>query len=326
MIWRLSKGKFHITDVTNASRTLLYDIHNGQWDEKLLAFFNIPAAILPTVVQSSGYLAVVDKSYFGVEIPITGIAGDQQAALVGQACFKPGMVKSTFGFILMNTGHQAVQSKNRLLTTIAYGIDNKITYGLEGSVFVAGAALQWLRDALHLIQDAKESEVLAVKTQGTQGVYLVPAFAGLGAPYWDPKARGAIVGLTRDTGIAHIVRAALEATCYQTKDLFHAFHNDISMDISSLRVDGGMAVNDWLMQFLADILDLRVTRPEVIEISALGAALLAALGVDGGYTTLEELSACWRQQREFAPQMAGEQRKRLYDGWKRAVQQVATPR
>ncbi|HLB58044.1 MAG TPA: glycerol kinase, partial [Gammaproteobacteria bacterium] len=275
LLWRLTNGKTHATDATNASRTLLFNIHTQTWDNDILTALNIPAAILPIVLDSSAHFGDIDKSFLGEKIPITGIAGDQQAATVGQACFTSGMVKSTYGtgcFMLLNTGDSVIYSKNRLLSTVAYRLNGKVTYGLEGSIFSAGVTIKWLRDTLKLISSASETEALAKSIPDTQGVYLVPGFTGLGAPYWDPDARGALLGLTRNSGVEQIARAALEAVCYQTRDLLAAMRSDSGTTLAVLRVDGGMTANNWLLQFLADILNIEVERPVCIETSALGAA------------------------------------------------------
>ena len=323
LLWKLTGGKVHATDATNASRTALFNIHSQQWDEALLQFFKVPASLLPAVRDCAADYGSSDPALFGHAIPIRGIAGDQQAALIGQACFTPGMAKSTYGtgcFVVLNTGSRCVASANRLLSTVAYRLGGKTTYALEGSIFVAGAAVQWLRDALHLIKSAGETEALARSLQDSQGVYLVPAFTGLGAPYWDPQARGAILGLTRDTGLAHIVRAALESVAYQTRDLLEAMAAD-SLKPTELRVDGGMVINDWLTQFLADALQLPVVRPEVTETTALGAAFLAGLGA-GVYDSLDELASLWAQQRRFVPVMSAAESQRLHQGWHTAVGSV----
>lgn len=322
LIWQLTEGKVHATDATNASRTLLFNIHTQEWDEDLLTLFNIPHSLLPEVKNSSDDFGCT--RLFGGEIAIAGVAGDQQCASFGQACFHAGMIKSTYGtgcFLMLNTGAEAVVSKNRLLTTVAYRLNNKVSYALEGSIFIAGAAVQWLRDAVHLITDANDSEKIARSIESTEGVYLVPAFTGLGAPYWDPRARGAILGLTRSTGVAHIVRAALEAVCYQTKDLLVAMQKDSQHSITHLRVDGGMACNDWLMQFLADTVNLDIQRPHIIESSALGAAYFAGLQV-GVYESLEHITALWQQQKQFKPEMTEAKRELLYVGWLNAVKRV----
>jgi glycerol kinase len=336
LLWRLSDGRVQATDATNASRTMLYDIHRQDWDDDLLRLLDIPRAILPEVKDCSTLFGTTPKALFGAPLPITGIAGDQQAATVGQACFTPGMLKSTYGtgcFALLNTGTQAVTSENRLLTTIAYRLDGQTTYALEGSIFVAGAAVQWLRDGLKLITQAGDSEALAAGIEGTGGVYLVPAFVGLGAPHWDPDARAAIFGLTRDSGIPQIVRAALESVGYQTRDLLAAMAADLGAHAegatavrvddgpSALRVDGGMVANDWLCQFLADILERPVERPAVTETTALGAAYLAGLAV-GLYPSLEAVAKAWRLERRFEPRMSVSERQRLYAGWQDAVRRT----
>ncbi|MBZ5486840.1 glycerol kinase GlpK [Halomonas aquamarina] len=324
LIWRLTEGKQHVTDATNASRTALFNIHTQQWDEELLALFNIPASLLPEVKDSSDDFGMMDASLLGAELPIAGVAGDQQAALVGQACFKPGMGKSTYGtgcFMIVNTGDTPSLSKSRLLTTVGYRLGGKPTYAMEGSIFVAGATVQWLRDGLNLFADAAETEALAKETRHGHSVYLVPAFTGLGAPYWDPKARGAIFGLTRDTGIAEIVAAGLQAVCYQTRDLQHCMNEDMDATPSKLRVDGGMVKNSWLMQFLADMLDTEVDRPTILETTALGAAYLAGLRL-GWYDSLEEIEQLWRCERSFLPSMESTTRESLYQGWLDAVSRV----
>ncbi len=324
LLWRVTGGKTHATDASNASRTMLFIIRESCWDDDLLSLFKIPRAMLPTVVDNAGELGVIDAKLLGAAIPVCGMAGDQQAATVGQACFEKGMIKSTYGtgcFVLLNTGEKVVFSKNRLLSTIAYQINGKVTYGLEGSIFIAGAAIQWLRDGLKLFQSSSETEALARSIDSNEGVYMVPAFTGLGAPYWDPHARGAISGLTRDTGIAHIVRAALEAVCYQTQDLMQAMTADYKSELATLRVDGGMVANDWLLQFLSDILHLDVQRPACIETSALGAAFLAGLGV-GLYGSLDEVAKIWSEQQTFTPVMSVDARENLCQGWKRAVNNV----
>jgi glycerol kinase len=334
LLWRLTEGKVHATDASNASRTMLYDIHRQDWDDDLLRLLDIPRAVLPEVVDCSALLGTTPAHLFGAPLPIAGMAGDQQAATVGQACIRPGMIKSTYGtgcFALLNTGATPVASKNRLLTTVAWRIGGKTTYALEGSIFVAGAAVQWLRDGLKLIARADESEALAAGIRDTGGVYLVPAFVGLGAPIWDPHARGTIVGLTRSTGIAEIVRATLEAVGYQTRDLMLAMHADLpdghgpdGHGEAALRVDGGMVVNSFVCQFLADILDVPVERPAVTETTALGAAYLAGLAV-GLYPSLESLSEVWRCERRFEPKMAATNRNRLYAGWLDAIRRSRGP-
>jgi glycerol kinase len=324
LLWKLTAGKVHATDATNASRTLLFNINDQAWDETLLTMFSVPHNVLPEVKDSNAHFGYIDPKFFGAAIPITGIAGDQQAAMVGQACFTPGAIKSTYGtgcFLMLNTGEQRIASSQRLLSTVAYRINNHVTYALEGSIFVAGAAVQWLRDMLHLINHAGDSEALASSVDDTNGVYMVPAFTGLGAPYWDPLARGAIVGLTRNTGIAHIVRAALESVCYQTKDLLQAMQQDYQAPLQTLRVDGGMVQNSWMLQFLSNVLTLSVERANVIETSALGAAYLAGLGA-GLYTSIEDISRHWQCGKTFKPDKAAEKSEGLYRGWLRSVNKV----
>lgn len=326
LIWRLTGGRVHATDATNASRTALFNIHEQCWDEALLALFDIPASLLPTVKDSSDDFGICERQWLGHELPIAGVAGDQQAALVGQACFSPGMSKSTYGtgcFMIVNTGQSPELSRNRLLTTVAYRLNGTPTYAMEGSIFVAGATVQWLRDGLQLFADAAETEALARQTRSGSSVYLVPAFTGLGAPHWDPKARGAILGLTRDTGIADIAAAGLQAVCYQTRDLQECMDDDIAASPGILRVDGGMVANNWVMQFLADMLGVSVDRPTVLETTALGVAYLAGLRL-GWYRDLDEIAGLWQCERRFSPQMAEAERARLYDGWKEAVERVRT--
>jgi glycerol kinase len=324
LLYKLTGGKVHATDVTNASRTLLYDITAQDWDDDLLEIFGIPRALLPRVEDNSYRFGDTDPQLFGTAIPIAGMAGDQQAALVGQACFDGGMIKSTYGtgcFALLNIGAQFRQSRHRLLTTIGYRIDNKITYALEGSIFIAGAAVQWLRDELGIIDHAHETEALAGSVADNGGAYMVPAFAGLGAPHWDPDARGALIGLTRGTSRAHIVRAALESQAYQTHDLMAAMHSDSGRDPIALRIDGGMADNNWVCQFLADITRLPVDRPVVTQTTALGAAYLAGLQT-GVFSSPADISAKWRLDKRFAPRMGDAERARLCEGWSDAVQRV----
>lgn len=326
LLWRLTGGKVHATDATNASRTLLYNIHENQWDPELLSRLNVPEQVLPKVLDCTADFGTTAPGILPRPIPITGIAGDQQAAIVGQACFQTGMIKSTYGtgcFVLLNTGPHAVTSKNRLLTTIAYRLKGKTTYALEGSIFAAGAALQWLRDGLKIIDSTPESEALARAIDTTGGVYMVPGFAGLGAPHWDPDARGAIVGLTFDSGVPEIVRAALESVCYQTRDLLDAMVADGAAVPETLRVDGGMIQNSWLMQFLADILNVTVDRPVIGETTALGAAYLAGLQI-GVFTSLEDIAAKRQERDRFSPTMAAEQRMSLISGWEHAVGQVTS--
>lgn len=324
LLWRLTGGRVHRTDASNAARTLLFNIHTQQWDEQLLALFDIPASLLPEVLDCAAEFGVIDTQWLGAPLPVLGMAGDQQAALIGQACFHPGMVKSTYGtgcFLIQNTGPEPLASRNRLLTTVAYRLKGEVTYAVEGSIFVAGAALQWLRDGLRLIEHAHESEALALQAGDSNGVYLVPAFTGLGAPYWDPKARGAIFGLTRDTGIKEIVTAGLQAVCYQTRDLIEAMAQDGAAPLSALRVDGGMVVNNWLVQCLADVLGVPVERPDINETTALGAAYLAGLQA-GLYRDLAEIASHWRSQQRFEPQMDEQRRAHLYQGWLDAVRRV----
>jgi len=326
LLWHLTGGQVHATDATNACRTMLYNIHDNCWDEELLQLFKVPAAVLPEVHDNANAFGTTAQGLFDRRLTIGGIAGDQQAATIGQACFHKGMVKSTYGtgcFALLNTGGEAITSRNRLLTTIAYRFNGETTYALEGSIFVAGAAVQWLRDGLKLLQSAGETESLARGLESNRGVYLVPAFTGLGAPHWDPHARGAIFGLTRDTGIAEIARAALEAVCYQTADLLQAMHADGDLQLSALRVDGGMVNNDWLLQTLADLLDLPVQRPVVTETTALGAAFLAGLQ-QGLFSSFSEVENIWRQQAEFVPQMEQASREMLLQEWRKAVGRVLT--
>lgn len=327
LLWRLTEGKSHYTDATNAARTLLFNIHQQGWDDALLRLFNIPRSLLPTVLDSSADFGQTASQWFGAPIPIAGMAGDQQAALIGQACFQPGMLKSTYGtgcFMMLNTGAKALRSQHRLLTTIAYRLHGQATYAIEGSIFVAGAAIQWLRDALKLIKNAQDTQALAETLEDTNGVYLVPAFTGLGAPYWDPAARGTLVGLTRDSGVAHIVRAALEATCYQSRDLMVAMRQDGADAITRIRVDGGMVSNDWLMQFLADLLFLEVERSQIQETSAFGAACLAGLQTRV-FDSLSAIEDVWHQQHCFQPKMSESRRQQLYQGWHQAVQRVLSP-
>jgi glycerol kinase len=324
LLWRLTGGASHLTDATNASRTLLFNIHTQQWDDELLALLRVPRALLPEVRDCTSDFGSTVPALLGGSIPVRGMAGDQQAALIGQSCFAPGMVKSTYGtgcFLVMNTGDKAVRSQNRLLTTVGYRLDGRTTYALEGSIFVAGAAVQWLRDGLRLVKSASETEALARAAGDAAGVYLVPAFTGLGAPYWDPRARGAIFGLTRDTGIAQIVTAGLQSVCYQTADLMGAMTGDGALPPSTLRVDGGMVVNNWLVQFLADILGVEVDRPVVTETTALGAACLAGLQA-GILGSTDEIARRWQCERRFLPHMEAERRLALYRGWQDAVARV----
>ena len=327
LIWRLTGGTAHVTDATNAARTLLYDIHRGRWSEEICALLGIPMAMLPEVRDSAGQFGVTRADLFGREIPIMGVAGDQQAATVGQACFRPGMMKSTYGtgcFALLNTGAEAVASKNRLLTTIAYQLDGEVTYALEGSIFVAGAVVQWLRDGLKIIREAKETHPLAETADPAQELVLVPAFVGLGAPYWNPDCRGAIYGLTRNSGPAEFAKAALESVGFQTLDLLEAMRADMAGSGDAvLRVDGGMSASDWAMQFLADIIGAPVDRPEVLETTALGAAWLAGMAA-GVYPAREEFAASWALERRFEPGMSEDIRARKAAAWQRAVAATLT--
>lgn len=317
LIWNMTGGN-HVTDYTNASRTMLYDIRELKWDEKLLNALNIPRSVLPEVLPSTAEFGVYNHN--GTAIPIRGVAGDQQAALFGQACFRPGTAKNTYGtgcFMLMNTGTKIQLSRNGLITTIAWGIDGQVEYALEGSVFIAGAAVQWLRDSVHLIDQSKDSEYFAMKALGSNDVYVVPAFAGLGAPYWDMYARGAIFGLTRDTGKDHIIKATLESLAYQTKDILTAMQEDSGITLASLKVDGGACANNILMQFQADILGTDVERPEVVESTALGAAYFA--GIQSGIWKKEDILSNRKVQKCFKPAMDDKTRDKLYSGWKKAV-------
>jgi glycerol kinase len=321
LIWKLTGGQVHATDYTNASRTLLFNIRTRRWDADLLAALEVPEAVLPTVVPSSGVAGIADKRAFGAEVPIAGNAGDQQAALFGQACYRPGEVKNTYGtgcFMLMFTGDEAVESKRGLLTTMACAADGKPAYATEGSIFIAGAAVQWLRDGLGLLKRSKDSEAMARKVDSTLGVYLVPAFVGLGAPYWDPAARGALVGLTRGVTKEHVVRATLESLAYQTRDVVDTMVAESGQPLAGLKVDGGASTNDFLMQFQADILGTTVDRPKVVETTALGAGLLAGLGV-GLWKSEQDLRQVRRKDRAFTPKMKPEKREALYQGWRRAV-------
>jgi len=324
LLHKLTRGRVHATEFSNAARTLVFNIHTLDWDDLLLGELRIPRAILPGVCASSGVFGSTDPEWFGAEIPIAGMAGDQQAALFGQGCTAPGRAKNTYGtgcFLLMNTGSAAPRSRTGLVTTIAWGLGGRVEYALEGSVFVAGAAVQWLRDGLGLIARAADSEAAARSVEDTGGVYLVPAFVGLGAPYWDERARGAMVGLTRGTTRAHIVRAALEAIAYQTRDVVECIGQDSGIALETLRVDGGACENDFLMQFQADMLGAPVHRPAVLEVTAKGAALLAGLGV-GFWTDAREIEARATGSRSFEPRMPAERREELYAGWKRAVERA----
>ena len=321
LIWNLTREHAHVTDVSNASRTMLFNIHTMDWDQELLDLMEIPHVLLPKVVDSSGVVGMLDKSILGVEIPIAGIAGDQQAALFGQACYEKGMVKTTYGtggFLLMQTGTEAVESENGLLTTVAWRMGGKTEYALEGSVFVASASIQWLRDEMKLISSAAESEEVALSVPDTAGVYVVPAFTGMGAPYWDMYGRGAIVGLTRGAGRAHIVRATLEAIAFQNADVMDAMTRDSGIPLSQMRADGGASANGFLMQFQADVLGIPVVRPAVTETTAMGAAYLAGLAV-GVWESREQVAALWRTDRIFQPQWSEDQRAERLRQWHRAV-------
>lgn len=323
LLWHLTKGKTFATDATNASRTMLFNIIDNCWDDELLTLFNIPKTMLPEVKNSADDFGVTDVEHFGQSIAISAMIGDQQAALVGQACFAKGMMKSTYGtgcFVMVNTGKQAQYSQHKMLTTIAYRLAGEITYALEGSIFMAGATMQWIRDGIKLIDNVEQSQAIAESMTAENHVYLVPAFTGLGAPHWQPDARGAIVGLTRDSGITEIVTAALASVAYQTQDLLVALQQD-GIDTTQLRVDGGMVINDWLLQFLSDILNLVIERPKVTETTALGAALLAGLQ-QGLFENVEQAAEYWQVERKFCPQMSEESRARHYQGWLTALDKV----
>lgn len=322
IVWKLSGGEAHVTDYSNASRTLMYNIYDLKWDDQLLDYLTVPHSMLPEVKPSSEIYATTDKQhFFGHEIPIAGIAGDQQAALFGQACFEEGEAKNTYGtgcFMLMNTGEKAVKSESGLLTTLAYGIDGKVNYALEGSIFVAGSAIQWLRDGMRMVKDAPQSEDYATRVKSTEGVYVVPAFVGLGTPYWDSEARGAVFGITRGTEKEHFIRATLESLAYQTRDVLDAMEKDSGIELQTLRVDGGAVKNNFLMQFQSDILNVPVERPEINETTALGAAYLAGLAV-GYWDSKDEIRNRWNLEREFDPEMDEKEREDLYAGWQVAV-------
>ncbi len=323
LIWNLTGKQLHITDVTNASRTLLFNIHTLQWDEKLLQILNVPNNILPEVKSCSEIYGQTEAHLFGEPIPIAGIAGDQQAALFGQVCHSAGMAKNTYGtgcFMLMNTGKKPVASHSGLITTVAWSVDGEVNYALEGSVFIAGAAIQWLRDGLKVIDESPDSEYFSLKVPDTGGVYVVPAFTGLGAPYWDMHARGAIFGLTRGTSKAHLIRATLESLAYQTKDVLDAMGKDAGTPLKGLRVDGGASANNLLMQFQADILGVNVERPKIIETTALGAAYFAGLAV--GFWSKDDLQEKWQLDAKFNAQMPDDQRNKLYSGWQKAVKRT----
>ena len=323
LLWRLTGGKQHRTDATNASRTLLFNIHTQEWDQELLDKFDIPSSLLPEVMDSSADFGIADPELLGGAIPITGMAGDQHCALFGQGCFEPGMLKSTYGtgcFAVLNTGGEAVTSEHKLLTTVGYRLNGEVTYALEGSIFIAGAAVQWLRDGLKLVSHAAETEAIAEKTGDAGGVYLVPAFTGLGAPYWDADARGAIIGLTRDSGINEIITATLQSVCYQTRDLLMAMQQD-GIETTVLRVDGGMVANNWVAQCLSDTLQIPVDRPEITETTALGACYLAGLQV-GIFKSLDDLKDKWQLEQKFVPNLASSTADERYVGWQAAVARV----
>ncbi len=323
LLWRLTGGRTHATDATNASRTMLFNIHTQEWDDELLEIFGIPSSLLPEVRDSNAEFGDLDKDIFGFSVPICGIAGDQQAALIGQAGFKVGMTKITFGtgcFAITNTGDIAIESKNKLLTTVAYRLNNKVTYGLEGSIFVAGSAIQWLRDQLKLIKTADETESIAVSTGMVKNVQIVPAFTGLGAPHWDPRARGAILGLTRDTTKNQIVTATLQSVVFQTCDLAEAMLND-SIELSIIRVDGGMVNNSWFLQFLADMLQVKIERPTNIESTIMGVAFLTGLSI-GFYDSIDEIEKIWSHDSMFTSKMNKKERDRVYSRWIEAVSRV----
>lgn len=327
LVWNLSGGRAHITDYSNASRTLLYNIYELKWDDELLSMLDVPAAMLPEVKPSSCiYTKTAPTLFFNCEVPIAGIAGDQQAALFGHACFQPGMAKNTYGtgcFMLMNTGERPIKSHHGMLTTIAWGFDGKVEYALEGSIFVAGSAIQWLRDGLEIIHTAPESEEVASAAEDSGGVYVVPAFVGLGAPYWDDKARGAVFGITRGTTKAHFVRATLESLAYQTKDIIDAMSKDSGIELTELKVDGGAVANNLLMQFQSDLLNVPVERPALNEVTALGAAYLAGLAV-GFWDSKEEVMRNYQADRIFQPEISEDKRKSLYSGWLAAVKSTCT--
>jgi len=321
LVWKLSGGNIHVTDVSNASRTMLLNIHTCQWDDELLKLFNIPRSVLPEVKPSSKIYGTTASAVPEIKIPIAGIAGDQQAALFGQMCTQPGMVKNTYGtgcFMLMNTGAKAIISKNNLLTTIAWQIDGKTEYALEGSVFIAGAVVQWLRDGLKILRSSGEVETLAATVKDSEGVYIVPAFAGLGTPHWNQHARGSVFGLTRGSSNAHLARAALDSIAYQTYDVLKAMEADAGISIAELRVDGGATINNTLMQFQSDILNTKVIRPKITETTALGAAYLAGLAV-GYWKNIDEIQKQWQVEKTFSPSMNDEKRNELVNGWQRAV-------
>ena len=322
LIWKLTGGKTHVTDYSNASRTMLYNIHDLRWDQELLELMEIPDAMLPEVKPSSAVYGYTDPSYFGGAIPIAGAAGDQQAALFGQTCWSAGDSKCTYGtgaFLLMNTGETPIVSKNGLVTTIAWGLNGKITYALEGSIFIAGAAIQWLRDELRFLESSGDSEYMANKVPDTGGCYIVPAFAGLGAPYWDPNARGTIIGLTRGTNKYHIIRATLDSIAYQVCDVLRAMEQDSGKKLSKLRTDGGASANNYLLQTQADLCNAAVLRPKCVETTAMGAAYLAGLAV-GYWKNMEDIQCNWKADRDYSPRISGEERQKRLAGWKKAVE------
>jgi len=324
LIWQLTSGQAHATEISNASRTMLFNIDTCSWDDEILARFDIPIETLPEVRSSSEIIAQIDPDLFGGSVPIAGVAGDQQAALFGQACFEPGMAKNTYGtgcFMISNTGTEQVQSKHGLLTTIAWQIEQEVTYALEGSVFIAGALVQWLRDGLQLFEDASETQKMAESVSDSGGVFVVPAFVGLGAPHWDPYARGTIVGLSRDTNRNHIVRASLEAIAFQSAEVLQSIAKDTGKEIKELRIDGGAAANDFLCRFQADVLGLHVRRPRILETTAMGAAFLAGLSV-GVWQDQEQISKMWKQEKKFSPNISREDSLRMMEGWGRAVERA----
>lgn len=325
LIWQLTKGKVHATDMTNASRTMLFNIHKGEWDQELLDLLEIPKSLLPEVKSCSEIYGTMDKDLFGHAAPIAGVAGDQHAALFGQLCLEPGMLKNTYGtgcFLMLNTGSKPIPSHNKLLSTIAWRLGKETTYALEGSVFIGGAVVQWLRDGLGIIANSKEIETLSAKAENNGGVYFVPAFTGLGAPYWDPYARGTIIGLTRGTGREHIARAALEAIAYQTRDVVEAMRADANIPLKELRVDGGASANPQLMQFQADLLHAAVVRPKCLESTAMGAAYFAGLAT-GFFPHTDALKGLWQRDVKYEPKMHETERRRLYEAWKAAIKHAA---
>jgi glycerol kinase len=322
LIWRLTNGKCHFTDATNASRTMLFNIETGKWDAELLDIFNIPDSVLPEVKSCAADFGTTDKAVLGAGLNIAGVAGDQQAALVGQTCFNPGMLKSTYGtgcFMMMNAGKQPIYSSNKLLTTVGYQLNNQITYALEGSIFNAGTAIQWLRDGIGIIQDTDEIQQHLTESVSNHGVYMVPAFTGLGAPHWEPDARGIVCGITRDTSASDLVRAAIESVCYQTHDLIDAMLEDSGLNLSEIRVDGGMTANNWLLQFLADITGARICKPVITETTALGASYLAGLQL-GIFESTEEIASTWNQEISFDPDMDSKSRAEFLHEWDKAIE------